>query len=369
MPLTDLRLQHFRSYEDSYFELSPGVTVIAGPNASGKTNLLEAILVVARGGSYRAKDAELVAFGAPWARLDARMSETDPQSVRTVKLDCTASQAAVSPTCKKSFVIEGKPFLRMSQQKSLPAVLFEPNHLLLLTGSPELRRSYLDDLAEQTEPGFGALRRQYRRVLTQRNALLKLGHDQAARQIFVWDVRLSELAGKLVRARLGLLEHINRSASQVYDDISHSAAEVELEYITSVTKLAADEHAGHYESALLHRLEHSLERDCYLGFTSAGPHRDDMRVVLNGHVSQETASRGETRTLILMLKIIELQLLEAARDHPPLLLLDDVFSELDALRRQALTSFLEPYQTFITTTDADVLSKQFIGGAQLISLS
>ena len=138
MALLDLRLQNFRSYKDEPFELSPGVNIIVGPNASGKTNLLEAILVLARGSSYRAKDPELVKFGAEWARLDAHDQDGKP---RTVKLQCHPNG-----TCRKSFEIDEKVYLRLSQQKSLPLVLFEPNHLLMLSGSPELRRAYLDEI-------------------------------------------------------------------------------------------------------------------------------------------------------------------------------------------------------------------------------
>jgi DNA replication and repair protein RecF len=352
MAITDIRLQNFRSYEDDFFELSSGVNIIVGPNASGKTNLLEAVLVLARGGSYRAKDAELVRFDAEWARLDAH---DDAGKERTVKI-----QRQPAGTYKKSFEIEEKVYLRLSQQKMLPLVLFEPNHLLMLSGSPELRRSYLDDLLEQTVPGFGTTRRQYRRVLAQRNALLKQGLQVAQPQMFVWNVRLSELAGQIVRERLGLLERINNVASSVYGGISDNAeSEVRLEYATSLPQ-------DHYESALLKKYEHSLERDSLLGFTTAGPHRDDLEVYLNGHPSQESASRGESRTIILTLKVIELQLIESSREQSPILLLDDVFSELDGRRRHALTNFLQSYQTFITTTDADVVVKHFMDACNII---
>jgi DNA replication and repair protein RecF len=345
-------MQYFRSYADDLFEFSSGVNIIVGPNASGKTNLLEAILVLARGSSYRAKDSELIRFGADWARLDAHDGDGRP---RTVKL-----QSTPQGSCKKSYEIDEKVYLRLSQQGSLPLVLFEPNHLLMLAGSPELRRSYVDDLLEQTVTGFGTTRRQYKRVLAQRNALLKHGMYAAQSQIFVWNVRLSELAGRIVRERLVLLERINNIASDVYGSISHaSGSEVRLDYSTSLP-------LDYYESALLKRYEQYLERDVMLGFTSAGPHREDISVYLNGHPATESASRGESRTIILTLKIIELQLVETSRDQPPMLLLDDVFSELDGKRRHALTDYLRSYQTFITTTDADVVVKQFMDASRII---
>jgi DNA replication and repair protein RecF len=119
---------------------------------------------------------------------------------------------------------------------------------------------------------------------------------------------------------------------------------------------------------LLHNLEIGLERDMLRGFTSVGPHREDMLITFNGHPASETASRGEARTLVLALKVIELQLLEQARGLTPLLLLDDVFSELDGARRRALTEYLSNYQTFITTTDADVVIQHFTESCQIIPL-
>jgi DNA replication and repair protein RecF len=182
----------------------------------------------------------------------------------------------------------------------------------------------------------------------------------AQAQVFVWNLRLSELAGRIVRERLGLLERINNIASDVYRGISHTdASSVHLRYASALP-------VEHYESALLKRYEQTLERDSLLGFTSAGPHREDIEVFLNDHLAVEAASRGESRTIILTLKIIELQLIETSREQSPLLLLDDVFSELDGRRRHALTDYLRSYQTFITTTDADVVIKQFVDASHVI---
>lgn len=351
MPITSLRLQQFRSYEDATFRFDGGVNIIVGPNASGKTNLLEAVLVAARGQSYRARDNELVMIDKPWARLDA-VADGDS---RTVKLEA-------EPVFKKSFIINDQVLTRLSLQKTLPVVVFEPNHLLLLHGSPELRRSYLDDVLEETVPGYTATRRHYRRVLAQRNALLKRGLAVAERQIFPWNIRLSELAGQIVRQRQELIERLNQTAGQIYSDISATKTDVVLEYDSQW-------HADQYESHLLKKLESQLEIDAERGFTTAGPHRDDLAVYLNHQPAATTASRGETRDLVLLLKIMELHLLAGARQQPPMFLLDDVFSELDSKRRQALVQFLAPYQTLITTTDADVVEQYFTKTARLITLS
>ena len=348
--ITDLRLQHFRSFKDASFELSSGVNIVVGPNASGKTNLLEALLVLARGASYRARDNELIRFGRPWARLDGH-SQTSGQ--RTVKL-------VREPEPGKLYELDGKAYKRLSQQHSLPTVLFEPNHLQMLTGSPERRRDYLDDLLEQLQPGYGTLRRQYRRALAQRNRLLKQSRTTGD-QLFPWDVRLSQLGGQIVRARAMLADQINGEIAKLYKQLSQARTKVSVSY-------------GHrwpvdaYETRLLKRLESHRADDLLRGFTGAGPHREDLLVVFDGHPAAETASRGEVRTAVLSLKIIELGLLQDARGQTPLLLLDDVFSELDGARRHALTDHLAPYQTFITTTDADIVLKHFTAKSNVLPL-
>jgi DNA replication and repair protein RecF len=349
--ITDLRLQNFRSYTDSSFELSPGVNIIVGPNASGKTNLLEAVLVLARGGSYRAKDTDLIRFSKPWARLD---SHSENSGQRTVKI-------LSEPIPGKDYEIDGKKFKRLSLQHSLPVVLFEPTHLQLFSGGPERRRDYLDDLLEQTTPGYGALRRQYKRTLSQRNSLLKQASQPNETQFFPWNVRLSQLAGQIVRARHGIAARINTEIPQLYKDLSKTNTGLTVEYGSRWP-------ISSYESRFLSRLEHSLQDDRLRGFTSTGPHREDLIVLLDGHPVQEVASRGEVRTAVLALKIIELKIIEDARGQTPLLLLDDVFSELDGARRHALTDYLASYQTFITTTDADLVIQSFTAKCNVIAL-
>lgn len=345
--ITDIRLQQFRSYDDAAFELSDGVNIIVGPNASGKTNLLEAILILGRGNSYRGTTADLVRFGEPWARLDAHT----PHGQRTVKLEPAV-------TTKKSFNINGRPFIRLPLAKTLPTVLFEPEHLQLLTGRPDLRREYLDDLLEQTTIDYSKLRHEYRRTLSQRNALLKRGHP-ADSQLFAWNIRLSELGGQIAGFRYNLVDTLGKQIGDLYRQLSGGKVKTGLEY---TTPFAID----NYSSNLLRKLEANTEQDVARGFTAYGPHRDDLRVNLNGREAQETASRGEIRTILLALKILELKLLEGIREQKPLLLLDDVFSELDGTRRKALTNFLKNYQTFITTTDADVVIKNFANNYNII---
>lgn len=361
--ITDIRLQHFRSYTDEAFEFTPAVNIIVGPNGSGKTNLLESVLVVARGSSYRVKDHELVQYDQEWARLDARVlvSPGDFPAATDAVTDTRTVKIINEPTPSKAYEIAGKKFRRLTAAHMLPVVMFEPNHLYMLSGSPELRRSYLDDLLEQTEPGYGKLRRDYKRTLQQRNALLKRQGVAAQSSIFPWNIRLSELGGSIAENRIRLLDSLNDRSSELYGSLADKPSTVELTYETKFS-------AAHYASSLLKSLEHNFELDVMRGFTGNGPHREDMTVIINGHPSANSASRGETRTAVLMLKVMELQLIEQSRGQKPLLLLDDVFSELDGARRQALTSYLQDYQTFITTTDADVVIQHFMNDCAIIPL-
>lgn len=340
--ISNLRLQNFRSYTDATFEFSPGVNIVVGPNASGKTNLLEAILVLARGASYRAKDSELVAFGAPWARLDSLVDDSD---VRVVKL-------VNEPIPGKTYELGGKSYKRLTLAHNLPTVLFEPNNLQLLHGNPDQRRNYLDDLLEQQVTNYAVARRNYRRILAQRNALLKRAKKPSNEELFPWNLRLSEFGAHIARQRAELAASINERLGDKYRELAAHKTATELRYNPQFT-------LEHYETHMLKKLESNLAVDALRGFTTAGPHREDFQVTFDGHEAAETASRGETRTLVLALKIIELELLEQTRGQQPILLLDDVFSELDGARRHALTDHLKSYQTFITTTDADIVSEHF----------
>lgn len=349
--ITSVRLQNFRSYTDESFEFDPSVNIVVGPNASGKTNLLESIMVSCLGTSYRVKDIDLVAFNAPWARIDA-MTE---HGVRSTKLIVNAIGV------KKEFIIQEKPVQRLTLPKTIPVVLFEPNHLLLLTGLPDVRREYIDNLIEQLVVGYGALRRQYKRTLAQRNRLLKQGKHEAGPQIFAWNIRLSQLGGEIVAERLRVMQQMSEGVEPLYQQLSQSKESVGLTYVSGCD-------VQQYSSDMLHKLEQNLEQDLERGFTSYGPHRDDLVVTLQSKPIQSAASRGETRTLLLALKILEVQLIEKAREQKPILLLDDVFSELDGARRRALTETLTGYQTFITTTDADVVVDHFMGTCNVIPL-
>lgn len=336
------RLQNFRSYGDESFEFEKGVNIIVGPNGSGKTNLLEAILVLSSGHSYRARDTELTKFDQSWSRVDGQFGSHK----RTIKL------VLEDGSLEKTFELDDKIVKRLSLERTIPAVLFEPNHLQLVTRGPEQRREYFDDILQRAKAGFKTLRASYRRTLAQRNALLKQNRARAASQLFAWDVRLSQLGAQIVEARLGLIADINDAISQTYSQICGKESQVELRYETPIN-------LKNYSSQLLSKLQATATADFHRGFTAYGPHREDVTIYLDGQIAAASASRGEIRSLLLSLKIFELKLLESTRGQKPLFLLDDVFSELDGARRKHLVEHLKGYQTIITTTDAEAVLEHF----------
>lgn len=367
MLFTDIRLQNYRSYVDASFELGSGVNIVVGPNAAGKTNLLEALMVCAVGKSYRARDPLLIRSGQLWLRLDVH---TDNNQTRVVKIipgphhisDDSEVPGILgkSSLVEKSFEFDSKMYKRMTASHRQPVVLFQPEDLRLLYAEPLQRRDYIDDFLEQFEIGYYGLRVSLRRIIAQRNALLKQ-QAYGKSQMFAWNVRLCDVASKVVEKRIELLSQINKNVSEVYASISGKEMKVRLRY-ESKTPL------DNYSSNLMKQLESQLEIDRIRGFTSRGPHRDDIVACFDDTPLSQSASRGENRTFMLSLKILELQILEEKTGKRPLLLLDDVFSELDGARRRALTQFLQNYQTIITTTDADVVLKHFSEKCTVIAI-
>lgn len=340
--IASLELKNFRCIKEASFDFDSGVTIIIGPNASGKTSILEAILIAAQGKSYRAGDINLVNKNKEWSKIE--IIQTD-DTKRIIKLKKAGEKI------ERNFQIDGKKFSRLSPRLKLPVVIFEPNQLQNLSTSPELRRSLIDGLLEQISQEFYIAKKSYNRALAQRNNLLKKP-DQARKNVFAWNVRLSELGSKIVQERLRIIEEINQQISKLYSELSGAKHSLEIVYETKIK-------GSNYSNGLLKELENSIEKDLDRGFTTAGPHRDDIAFLLDGSNIKETGSRGEVRTTLLAFKVIEAQIIEKSFEDKPILLLDDVLGELDGYRRKTLANLLADYQTFITTTDADIVKNRF----------
>ncbi len=338
--IADIRLQQYRSYLDKTFSLSPGLNIVVGPNASGKTNLLEAIMVISSGKSYRAPDSDLIMHNKDWARIDA----TTESGTRVLKLSKQRQE--------KEFLINDKAYKRLNTNQQIPIVLFEPNHLLMLSGSPELRRGYLDGILDLIKPGYKKTRNAYIKTLRQRNALLKSGSSSTA-ELFPWNVRLSHLGGVIAASRHELVNELNSNINQAYTNISKGKESITLNYKATVS-------LNNYESQLLNILDQTMDLDLLRGFTANGPHREDVEILIDDKPPSSVASRGEARTITIVLKTVESEIIEDILNVKPVILLDDVFSELDKSRTKQLEAFLIRYQSIITTTDTHLFveSKQ-----------
>lgn len=345
MIVTSARIQNYRSYEDSSFEFDKGVNIIVGPNASGKTNLLDSIYFALSGAPLIKAPEQMKNNQSDWARIDCL---TDDSGTRIVKIKENID-----------ILIDEKLYKRVPVKERYPAVVFEPKHLYLITTSPEMRRSYIDDILSGIDAEFVTTRSQYQKTLRQRNALLKENTGAINKQIFAWDIRLSELGGKYSLKRSELIKQINKSTSKIYSSIAGKKHELKISYESKNS-------INNYADDMLQRLQRNVEIDQMRGFTTTGPHRDDIRLVLDGNDMRDRASRGETRSILLTLKIIESSILESVLGKKPILLLDDVFGELDGQRRKALIDFMKDNQVFITTTDADILSHKYAEHAKII---
>jgi len=341
MTLSEITLHQFRSHHEARFLFDPKVTFICGPNGAGKTNILEAIHVLFAGKSFRDSDEDLVEFHHDWWRVEGMLDGT----MRDVRYQPTQLRS-------KQLHIDEVNKGRFTYRQQLPVVLFEPDDLLMIHGSPSARRRYIDNCVQAVLPTYRQTLAKYERSLLQRNNLLKnKALTTAARKdsLFVWDVSLSELGAEIIARRLEMIERLNVQLGEVYSQIAGKKQTLSLGY-------ESKSHLPPSSSTLLQELHHSLSHDVVRGMTTVGPHRDDIDFVLNGTSAKHTASRGEVRSIVLSLKLQETELIKKATQQAPILLLDDVFSELDEHRQRQLVDS-SSCQTVITTTSTTLAGK------------
>lgn len=330
--VSKVAVQNIRSHELYEIDLVPGVTVITGPNGSGKTTLLEAIYIALQGASFKGSDGEVLRDDGPWWKIDLLL---DRQDKRTVKFDPSKT------TSRKQFVVDGKTTARLAPKNKYPVVLFEPEDLRLLNGSPARRRQFIDRFIAQLNPLYGISLRKYERALRQRNNLLKR-FNTSPDELFAWDITLAEHGAYLIEQRIAFIEKINSQLNSAYHDIAESRDEVAVHYSHTFV--------GDIKQKLLAELHTHVDRDTMLGNTSVGPHRHDVLFELNNSPAISKASRGEARTIVLALKFLEVDIIEQLTGLKPLILLDDVFSELDLARQAALSDRTREHQIVMTST-------------------
>lgn len=343
MPLIQkISVQNVRIHDSYVLDILPSTTVITGMNGSGKTSLVEALYIALQGSSFKGGDNDVLQNNAPWYRIDVGF---DDESVRTVKFDPTKQ------TGKKQFVIDGKTHYRLPQRFKYPVVLFEPEDLQLLNGSPVRRRHFIDHFISQLDPQYATALRRYERVLRQRNSLLK--QQSANDSLFAWNVSLSEHGAYIIDQRIRFCSELNKRLNDVYASIAHTEDTVTVRYSQAAY--------GNIMQKLLADLHANIEKDKMLGFTSVGPHRHDILFDFNDSPALSVASRGEVRTVVLALKFLEVDIIESITGKKPVVLLDDLFSELDHERQNYLVDSTSVGQTIITSaTNSSTISSGHI---------
>jgi DNA replication and repair protein RecF len=335
MRLDRVWLTDVRSYETAELELAPGLTALLGDNGEGKTNVLEAIAWLATLASFRGAPTEaLIRQGAERAVIRAE-GEREGRAI-LIEAELVASG-------RNRVLVNRQPLKRAKELLGvLRVTVFAPDDLELVKGGPAERRRYLDDALVASHPRYDALRAEVDKVLKQRNALLKSAggrlDESAGLTLDVWDAQLVESGGRLAEARQALLARLAPVLSQTYDAVANRPAEVTATYV-------ADWAAEGLEAAL----QRSRRDDVRRGVSTVGPHRDDVDLRLAGLPSRTHASQGEQRSLALALRLAAHHVITDVTGSAPVLLLDDVFSELDPDRSDALLANLPPGQTLLTS--------------------
>jgi DNA replication and repair protein RecF len=363
VPIGRLSLSGFRSYERLEVEFPAGPQVLFGANAAGKTNLIEAIVVLGRGSSHRtSSDAELVSWGAPLARLEVELGRAaaEADGPRGTTLDVAlAGSGGENVGARKRVRVNGVARRASALAGSLPLVLFAPEEMLLVSGSPSLRRAAIDGLAATRSSAYASSLATYARALQQRNSLLRQIRENLAdpAELHYWDTIIVDEGGALVAARLELLEVLAAPLAAAHREIAPAEGRLGLRYATNAPTSGSETP----RDALRRRLAETAEKELWNGATLVGPHRDDVVFELDGRDLAGFGSRGQQRTAILALKLAEVELLTSEESGPPLLLLDDVFSELDPDRRAHLVRRIRDLpQAFVTTTALEDLDPELV---------
>ena len=341
MIIKSLKLSGFRSYDKREFVFDDKLNIIVGKNAVGKTNLLEAIYFFCIGKSFKtAKEKEVINWNTDLSKIEIVVE----RKFRTVKLEMFFSKNS-----KKTIKINGIPIKKTGEiLGELNGIFFSPDELRLIKESPDERRKFMDIDISQTNKTYFYLIQRYEKILASRNKLLKTTNEYKNLKdtIDIWDRQLADVAKKIILERRKFVEELSPLASLACEYMTEGREKIKLQYVGMEGETAEE-----IESNILKKLEKNIERDYRLGYTSVGPHRDEIDVYINDIEVKTFGSQGQQRTAALAMKLAELEIIERKAGEKPILLLDDVFSELDKGRREKLLKFTSKAQTFITCTD------------------
>ena len=344
MNILSLKLIEFRNYH--FFEMYPkeGKNIIIGENGVGKTNLIEAISYLITGKSFRtSKDKELINFDSNVAVLEAK-----------VEIEGYTYDYKVLLTDKvKSFYVNEKNIKSLKDLNKLGSkVVFTPESLLMVKSGPGTRRDYIDSSLEEISYMYSHYSQNYRNILYSRNTLLKRRKGREFKDLInIYNRELAKYGSGILKMRLKYIRDLEKIGRENYREVFSNDKELKMNYLSTV-EIFKD--AEKMEKSFIEALKNSEERDLNFGYTTVGPHRDDLEFYINGENLKVFGSQGQIRSLVLALKIAECEIIKNVKGYYPLLLLDDVFSELDEKRRKYLFSKLKDIQSFITTTDFDM---------------
>lgn len=344
MQIQSLYLHQFRNYTDTLIKFDNTTTVLIGENGNGKTNILEAIFFLVFGKSFRTiKSKECILWDMPQADIQAKVTNQNQQHKLALQMQPQQKKFWVDDVSVKNFDYLGNFY----------AVLFTPEDLLMIHGAPKLRRKFIDMLLAQTFHSFAKTLAQYSKLIKTRNKLLMSIREKKSSidELPFWDQMCIEYGSQILQRRFDLIDYLNESLSSQYSDIAGKQ---------NIVKVVYNSHGidrNNISASLTEQFKKKQSLDIIKAATTVGPHRDDIAFVLNDHCAEHSASRGECRSLVLALKILEAQFITKHAGTKPVMLLDDVFSELDEYRRSYLLSTLSDQQTIITTTDMFHLEK------------
>ena len=352
MLLRRLQLRNHRNYAHLDISMEPGVNVFVGANGQGKTNLLEAVAMLALSASPRARrDLELVGPVAPASRIEADVESAGRRMELTIALNVEGDRA------RRTIEVDGARKRAFDLPGHFRVTLFWPDDLGLIKAGPDQRRRFLNQLLVQVEPGYARALSGLRRILEQRNSLLKritAGEEQTG-ALEIWDAELVRVGSEVVGARASAVRELAPAAARCHAEIG-GGERLEIEYVGPPEDLGQAVH-------------NSLAEDLRRGVTSVGPHRDDLRVLLGGRDARGYASQGQQRTAVVSLKLAEAELVARRTGERPVLLLDDVLSELDLERRGALLRQVgSGGQVVITSVDVGPFPPDLIARASVWSV-
>lgn len=356
--ITHLTLSDFRSYAALDLDPDRELTILVGPNAAGKTNIVEAVELLTCAESFRKPSwGEVVRWGADEARLELK-AEGDGR-VLDVAMYATADG-------KRTYTVNGKVRRRVSEVAGiLPCVIFTPDDLRIVKDSAEQRRAAVDGVGDQLSPAYRSARLEYDRILKHRNSLLRQPERDEA-MIDLWTQRLIESGTALSGHRRRLFERLSARMSEVYRTLSGGEG-LESTYKTSWDSCARQ--GVETVEAMRQALENRKAEERARATTLVGPHRDDIIFQIDGRDARDFASQGQQRTVALSWKLAEVQVITEIGGQPPVLLLDDVMSELDEARRHALARFVgAAAQTFVTTTNLGYFEQDLVHRALVVNL-